>query len=58
VCAFTLTFKFLNYFSFVFSALAIGSDELARNLGQYRAYFKLEGESFELVTIKDREWIN
>ena len=27
----------------------MGSDELARNLGKYKAYFKVEGDSFELI---------
>jgi hypothetical protein len=27
----------------------MGTDELARNLSKYKAYFKIEGNSFELI---------
>jgi len=27
----------------------MGSDELARNLGKYKAYFKVDGDSIELI---------
>jgi len=27
----------------------MGSDELARNLSKYKAYFKVDGNSFELI---------